>query len=412
MSKKLKTNMSFDLLLKDFLEFLKNEKSYNQSTITCYYYRLYKISRFMIKNNIINYSQDVGKKYYEYYILKNDTALNQQKVLSTAIRRLNAFYTNKKYVYMTTKNIKFLPINFEKSINLFIQVCYEKGNKENTLKFKSNVLRAFLKDCIELGCNSLSELQPTTVSKSCLKVNNKDSWAVIRVFLKNLAIIGAINTDLSLLVPHNKHPFKIPTTFTKEEIKKVENIIERCNSSGKRDYAMILMATRLGMRAGDIVNITFENIDFLQNKIIFNQQKTNDKIELPLIDEIKEALLDYINNSRPKTKTCTIFIKNYAPYQKLTSKALHYVTTKYFKAANINIEGKKHGPHTFRSSLVSSMINDNIPYEAVRRIIGHTNLKSIKHYAKLDIELLRQCAIEVPEPSGRFEEFLNGGEIQ
>jgi len=412
MRKKLKETMSFDLLLEEFLDFLKNKKSYKQTTITGYYYRLYKISKFMSSNKIITYSQDVGKKYYEYYILDDDKTLNQKKVLDTAIRRLNAFYANKKFVYMKTKTIQLLPMNFEKAINLFIQKCYEKGNKKYTIKFKSDVLRSFLKDCIESGCNNLSELNPSIVSKSCLKVKNKDSWAVIRVFLRNLAIIGAVNTDLSLLVPHNKHPFKIPNTFTQGEIKKVENIIDRSNCIGKRNYAMMLLATRLGIRVGDIVNITFKNIDFSHNRIIFNQQKTNNKIELPLIDEIKEALLDYINNARPKIKTCTIFIRNYAPYQQLTRSALNYAITRYFNLANINIEGKKHGPHTLRSSLVSSMVNDNIPYEAVRRIIGHTNLKSIKYYAKLDIELLRQCAIEVPEPSGKFEEFLNGGEIQ
>ena len=90
---------------------------------------------------------------------------------------------------------------------------------------------------------------------------------------------------------------------------------------------------------------------------------------------------------------------------------MRYVTTKYFHAAGIDITGKKHGPHTFRSSLASSMINDAVPYEAVRKILGHSNLKSIKHYAQLNIEMLRQCAIEVPEPTGRFKEFLHGGSL-
>ena len=77
--------------------------------------------------------------------------------------------------------------------------------------------------------------------------------------------------------------------------------------------------------------------------------------------------------------------------------------------AGIDITEKKHGPHTFRSSLANSMINDDVPYEAVTKILGHTDSDAIKHYAKLDLEKLRECAIEVPGPSGTFKAFLDGG---
>jgi len=58
----------------------------------------------------------------------------------------------------------------------------------------------------------------------------------------------------------------------------------------------------------------------------------------------------------------------------------------------------------------SALVNDTIPYEAVRKILGHSDPNVIKHYAKLNVEMLRQCTIEVPEPSGKFKEFLQGGE--
>ena len=98
-----------------------------------------------------------------------------------------------------------------------------------------------------------------------------------------------------------------------------------------------------------------------------------------------------------------------APYKGITTSVLRFATSKYFGLAGVDVSGKKHGPHTFRSSLASSMVNDDVPYEAVRAILGHSDPDAIKHYAKLDIEKLRECAIEVPKPSGSFKTFLDGG---
>ena len=83
-----------------------------------------------------------------------------------------------------------------------------------------------------------------------------------------------------------------------------------------------------------------------------------------------------------------------------------------FRIAGVNVEGRKHGPHVFRSSLASSMVNDGYPYETVRTVLGHTDPRAITHYAKLDIEKLRVCAIPVPPPSGKFKSFLKGGHVK
>jgi integrase len=163
------------------------------------------------------------------------------------------------------------------------------------------------------------------------------------------------------------------------------------------------------MRSSDIVNLTLDDLDFDNEKLCFFQQKTGTALELPMLPEIKEALESYIHNGRPQSSEKRIFIRQHAPYQSITTSVLRFETSRYFRAAGIDITGKKHGPHTFRSSLVSSMVNDSIPYEAVRKILGHSDPSAIKHYAKLDIEILRHCAIEVPEPSDKFKEFLDGG---
>ena len=163
------------------------------------------------------------------------------------------------------------------------------------------------------------------------------------------------------------------------------------------------------MRSGDIVKLSLGELDFEHNKIDFIQQKTGDVLHLPMLPVVKKALVNYIKYARPKAVGNTVFLRNNAPFQEITTSVLRFETTRYFKMAGIDISGKKHGPHTFRSSLASSMVNDDIPYDAVKKILGHNDPNAIKHYVKLDIEKLRKFAIEVPKPSGSFKIFLDGG---
>ncbi|WP_310176057.1 tyrosine-type recombinase/integrase [Neobacillus niacini] len=230
------------------------------------------------------------------------------------------------------------------------------------------------------------------------------------MFLKYLYKESIVGYDYSTIVPHYTRPFIIPTTYSEDEILKVENAIDRSSKIGISDYAMLLLATRLGMRSGDIAGLAFDEIDFEGNSIHLVQEKTLQMLELPLLPEIKDAIMNYIENARPTVNDeYRIFLRQNAPYQGITTSAIRFATTKYFRKAGIDISDKKHGLHTFRSSLASSMVNDQVPYDVVRKVLGHTDPNAIKHYAKVDIERLREYAIAVPAPSGVFEAFLKGG---
>jgi integrase len=363
----------------------------------------------MHTHGIGSYTPDVGMKYYKTYLVEHDVGVSQQKAVLTTIRRFNTFFAEEEFVIQQKHTIELLPGEYESTMHLFKAGCHKSGNKEITVRNKSRFLRQFLKDCIALGCTSTQNLNSSHVTKACLKVKNKDSWAVIRAFLTMMHSAGNTEFDLSTLVPHRRQTFRVPTTYSREEILKVEKAIDRFTGIGKRDYAMILLASRTGLRSCDIVNLTLDDLDFDNDRLRFSQQKTGEVLDLPLIPEIKEALEQYICNGRPETSESRVFIRHHAPYQGITTSVVRFETSRYFRSAGIDIRGKKHGPHTFRSSLASSMVNSSIPYEAVRRILGHRDPDAIKCYAKLDIENLRQCAIEVPVPSGRFKEFLDGG---
>lgn len=401
-------NLSFGDLLEKFLHYLE-DKSYTQLTLVNYRRTLRKIEPFMIVHGIGAYTPEIGMHYYENYLAENKLGISRQKAMFTAIRRLNEFYSGIEYRVQQEYEINLLPCNYEHALGLFATECAETGNKDITIESKKRSARSFLRECIAFGCPDIQSLNPSYITKACLAIENKDGFAVVRAFLKFLSIREAAESDFSTLVPRYKRPIDIPVTYSEEEILRFEGAINRTSDIGKRDFAMLLLATRLGMRSGDIAKLSLDELDFEHEAICLIQQKNGETLHLPMLPEVREALTDYINNARPRVASNTVFLRHNAPYQGITTSVLRFVTSKYFGLAGIDISGKKHGPHTFRSSLASSMVNDNVPYEVVRTILGHSDPDAIKHYAKLDIEKLRECAIEVPKPSGSFKTFLDGG---
>lgn len=400
--------LSFGDLLDELIQYLEG-KSYNQLTLINYRRIIRKIEPFMIEHGIDAYTPEIGMQYYEIYLIKNELGISRQKAILTAIRRLNDFYSGIEYRIQQEHEINLLPSNYEHMLGIFAEECAEAGNKDTTIESKKQFARNFLRECITLGCSDIQSLNPSCVTRACLVIENKDGWAVIRAFLKFLSISGTTVVDFSTLVPHYRRPINIPVTYSEEEILRFERAINRTSDFGKRNYAMLLLATRLGMRSGDIAKLSLDELDFEHEAICLIQQKNGEMLHLPMLLEVRKALTDYINNARPIVASNTVFLRHNAPYQGITTSVLRFETSKYFGLAGIDISEKKHGTHTFRSSLASSMVNDDVPYEAVRSILGHSDPDAIKHYAKLDIEKLRECSIEVPKPSGSFKTFLDGG---
>jgi len=220
---------------------------------------------------------------------------------------------------------------------------------------------------------------------------------------------GYTDRDYSNIVPEYKRPQPMPSVYSTDEIRRVENTDSgRCK---KRNYAMLLLATRLGIRSGDIARLTFADVDFVADTIRLTQQKTAARIELPLLPEIKAALTDYVDNERPKSDSAYIFTISRPPYNRVTIMQIGKTTARALQNAGIDCGTRGRGPHAFRSSLASSMVNDNIPYEIVRKTLGHVDPNAIKSYARLDVEQLRLYSLAPAEASGDFAELLAGRRV-
>lgn len=170
----------------------------------------------------------------------------------------------------------------------------------------------------------------------------------------------------------------------------VEQFVDTSVPPGKRDLAIILLASRLGIGAGDIAAMKFSNLNFEHDRICFVQNKTGNSSDLYMLPEIKAALLDYLGNERPSSRNESVFLKAIAPHDGISYSVVSFAVKKHMQRSGIDFSKKKHGPHSLRSSLATSMVNDGIDYDSVRKILGHESENAIKHYARVDAAMLQE----------------------
>lgn len=197
----------------------------------------------------------------------------------------------------------------------------------------------------------------------------------VRLFLRYLVLEEKLKTDYSTLVPHYSKPYVIPSVYSIDEIKRIENSVDISTVQGKRDYAIILFASRMGLRSSDIVRLKIEDIKE-KDEINIIQQKTGKALHLPLIEEVSGAIDDYLS-VRPSSMAKEIFINVYAPYNPISTGTIRSLLKKYIAAADIDVGNRRKGPHALRSSLASSMVNDDVSYEIVRKVLGHSSNNAI-----------------------------------
>lgn len=271
------------------------------------------------------------------------------------------------------------------SNRLYLHRFWEYLDAKDVKKF-SNIDKRHILDFI----NSLAFYSKATIH--CM-------LSSLRNFLKYLQDNHDTVIDFSYLVPKSsyKKEAHLPTTYEKDEVERLIQAVDRGSPKGKRDVTMILLAARLGLRASDICGLKFENIHWETNTILLIQQKTKEKITLPLLEEIGNAIIDYLKYGRPVSKLPYIFIHSNQPYDRLAEPTLHSIVSFYLRRAGIrNVNEKKHGPHALRHSLAGFLLEKRTPLPVISEVLGHTNTESTKTYLRIDLESLRQCALEVP----------------
>ncbi len=374
-------------------------------------------------NRIIAFADELGETYFTeelgnmYLAQKYDCTVNyyleayprKAKSAIRCVRLLGDYQLHGVIVRRVVKKKGYVkPPQFEQVLTAYENEC--RDNEYSLRGMRTRLQRLFFfVDYLDLrNINNVDEITAEIISsylKTIYHHHEKSMAAIIttlRVFLRFLYVNGYSKEDLSLVVPKQKKYYypAIPSTWKPEEVKQMLESIDRGNPVGKRDYAILLLVAKMGIRAGDIKAMKLSDLDWKSLSISIVQEKTGVKATYPILDDIGWALIDYLKNGRPTfCNSSYLFLRLTAPYGPFGKDAnMHNIITKYTQKANIAVpQGKRHGLHSLRHSLASSLLANGTPLPVITEILGHMDPKSTAIYLRTDIDRLKECALNPEE---------------
>lgn len=401
------------------LEDILLKEGYARGTIRAYKKTWEELSGYMDKHGLAYYSADVGQGFLEelHTTCNYDDLNDYQKGQVRHISLLTDLFLYGR-VQLGEKRKK--NVVFEGEVgSLFRDFVKEEKERiaESTICYYKNLIYHFYLYLKEEG-KTAKDITPPLVISFIKMIETKKGLpfakaisTAMRAFLKYLCShkwLQNNNTEtwMALLKYKQVNNPILPSVYTREEIENVIAVIDRSTSKGKRDYALLLLASRTGLRASDIVGLRFCNLRWESNTIAIIQQKTGRRVTLPLSEEVGSAIIEYIKHARPVVDLPYVFITAHAPYIGMSPHSLYRCVSQYMNLAGFDRKCRKSGPHTMRHSLAVELLEGGTPLPVITGVLGHKTQESTLAYTRVSIEMLRKCALEVPFVPSLFYENL------
>jgi integrase len=225
----------------------------------------------------------------------------------------------------------------------------------------------------------------------------------VRSLLRFAAADGLIDEAVLDTVPsvRSVRQARVPSVWDPVDVAKVLEAIDRANPSGKRDYAIVLLICRLGLRAVDVKRLEFADLDWVGNQVSVVQAKTGGRVVLPLLKDVGWAIIDYARDGRPSSDSPQVFLRHTAPIGPFSDQDhLHQILVKHARAAHVGLgEQRRRGMHSLRHTLATRLMEDGTPVERIAEILGHQSVESTGVYLKSSLRLLAQCALDPDAPA-------------
>lgn len=390
------------------------EREYAIATIKDHRGVLNSLLKFMKENNLTKINEEVGMAY-----VKQKTGTELEGFWGTANPKTNRVMkpVQNLLLFLQTGELSFFirshiepfncPSDFKKEYECFQREYRERHYADATIVCNNNILHKFLNYLNETGISPSSEITSVHISTFLTRyAEAKPKYVatvlyVLRNYLSFLKEAGFIETDIASSLPHVRilrNAF-IPHSWKIEDVKKLLSIIDRGDSKGKRDYAILLMGVRLGLRISDIRRMQLSNLNWNRKTITITMQKTGQPLELPILDDLGWAIIDYLKNGRPKTACSRLFVRHRAPFDAFgENESFQKELRRYMEAAGIAVPiGVNCGMHSLRSTLAKNMLEAKAPLPVISETLGHKNINTTSIYLKIDIQGLRKCALDPEE---------------
>lgn len=222
-----------------------------------------------------------------------------------------------------------------------------------------------------------------------------------RAFLCFLLQEGLIRRDLAAAVPTvaRWRLATLPTTLGKDEINRLTGAADLRTQLGRRDFAIVMCLSELGLRSSDVANLEIDGIDLAARMLKIRQRKERQAAVFPMTRRLCYALRGYLEHGRPLCTSAAAFIRHHAPIGKpLTPVGICSVVLRLARRAGL--QDRVHGAHVLRRSLASRLLNAGTTLKQIADFLGHSSIDTTTLYAKVDLATLSRVALPWPERKG------------
>ncbi len=218
----------------------------------------------------------------------------------------------------------------------------------------------------------------------------------LRAFLRFEHGQGVISKPLHEMIdsPRIYRHERLPRALPWETVRALLASIDRGNSSGIRSYAILLLMATYGMRSSKVASLTLDDIDWNAGIIRIRKRKCGAPLVLPLIDEVGEALVEYLARERPEVDRRELFLRRIAPSGPIGEGAINQLFHSCVARSGLDIPQR--GPHCIRHSFAVHLLREGATLKTIGDLLGHKDARSTCTYLRLATEDLRDVALPVP----------------
>jgi site-specific recombinase XerD len=216
---------------------------------------------------------------------------------------------------------------------------------------------------------------------------------VLRSFLSFLLQKGRIANNLAAVVPSIPHQCLagVPRYLEAREVEMVLRSCDRRRKIGKRDYAIFLLLARLGLRANEVVQLTLDDIDWRAGELLIRGKGARVD-RLPLLQDVGQALADYLKNARPVCSSRRLFIQCRAPLEGFAGPGCVSNLVRW-ALLRLHLCPQNRGAHVLRHSLATGMLRNGASLAQIGQVLRHQLPQTTEIYAKVDFNALRALAL-------------------
>jgi site-specific recombinase XerD len=283
----------------------------------------------------------------------------------------------------------------------------ERGLSTSTVINYQPFIRKFLGERFGDGPLLFRELKPSDISAFILRHAHTMSpkraqgmTSALRSFFRFLFGKGKLHVELALSVPTvaNWRLSTVPKYLVPEEVQRLLGACDRKTPTGRRNYAILLLLARLGLRAGEVVGLKLDDIDWRAGEILVRGKGLfHDRMPLPA--DVGEAITSYLRTDRPRCQSRQVFLCMRAPHRGFAGPStLTTVVRRALTHADLHPTFK--GAHLLRHSLATSMLRSGATMSEIGEVLRHRAPNTTEIYAKVDFNGLRSLAHPWPIGGG------------